>query len=57
MYPPVHKRPPEASAFDRLQMLWERYPRYHEMTTFATLEALLEEHESYREDFEDLREE
>jgi len=57
MYPPIHKRPPEASGFDRLQMLWERYPRYHEMTTFATLEELLEEHESCREDFEDLREE
>ena len=57
MYPPVHKRPPEVFTFDRLQMLWDRSPRYHEMTTFATLEELLEEHESCREDFEDLREE
>ena len=38
-------------------MLWERYPRHHEMSTFATLDALLEEHESYQKDFDDLREE
>ena len=38
-------------------MLWDRYPQYHEMTTFSTLDALLEEHESYQKDFEDLREE
>ena len=36
-------------------MLWERYPQYHDMSTFSTLEKLLEEHESYRKDFEDLR--
>lgn len=45
-------------SFDRLDMLWERYPAYHEMRIFATLEELLEEHESYQKDFEDeLREE
>ncbi len=38
-------------------MLWERYPQYHEKTVFSTLDELLEEHESYREDFEDVREE
>ena len=38
-------------------MLWERYPQYHEMTTFSTLDDLLEEHESWQEDFEDLRDE
>ena len=38
-------------------MLWERYPQYHEMTTFSTLDLLLEEHESYQKDFEDLRDE
>ena len=38
-------------------MLWERYPQYHEMTTFSTLDRLLEEHESYQKDFEDLRDE
>ena len=38
-------------------MLWERYPQYHEKTVFSTLDELLEEHESYRRDFEDVREE
>ena len=59
-YPPVHEKPPLSFSFDRLDMLWERYPQYHEMTTFSTLDALLEEHESWRKDFEevgDLREE
>lgn len=36
-------------------MLWERYPQYHDMSTFSTLEELLAEHESYQKDFEDLR--
>ncbi len=36
-------------------MLWERYPQYHDMSTFSTLVELLGEHESYRKDFEDLR--
>lgn len=57
MYPPVHEKPTFTYSCDRLRMLWERYPQYHEMTTFSTLDALLEEHESYRKDFEDLREE
>ena len=56
-YPPIHVRPEQKYSFDRLDMLWERYPQYHERTTFATLDELLEEHESYREDFEELREE
>ena len=56
-YPPVHKQKPSVSSFDRLDMLWDRYPQYHEMTTFSDLETLLEEHESYREDFEEVREE
>lgn len=38
-------------------MLWERYPQFHEPVTFAVLEDLLAEHEHYRKDFEDLREE
>ncbi|MBQ3406322.1 MAG: hypothetical protein IJH11_03665 [Lachnospiraceae bacterium] len=38
-------------------MLWERYPQYHEMTAFSTLDLLLAEHESYQKDFKDLREE
>ncbi len=57
MYPPIHEKPKAGYTFDRLDMLWERYPRYHEMSTFATLDALLEEHESYQKDFDDLREE
>ena len=57
MYPPVHERPENLFTFERLDMLWERYPQYHDMSTFATLDELLEEHESYRKDFEDLREE
>ena len=57
MYPPLHEKPTITYSFDRLRMLWERYPQYHEMTTFSTLDALLEEHESYQKDFEDLREE
>ncbi len=38
-------------------MLWERYPQYHERQTFSTMEALLAEHESWKQDFEDVREE
>ncbi|MBR2123240.1 MAG: hypothetical protein IJ930_10015 [Lachnospiraceae bacterium] len=57
MYPPVHERPPEAYGFERLDMLWERYPQYHTMTTFSTMDALLEEHESWLEEFEEMREE
>jgi hypothetical protein len=41
MYP-VHRKPAASFSFDRLDMLWERYPQYHERTTFSTLEALLE---------------
>ena len=57
MYPPIHEKPTITYSFDRLRMLWERYPQYHEMITFSTIDALLEEHESYQKDFEDLREE
>lgn len=57
MYPPIHERKPFSFSFKRLDMLWERYPQFHERTTFSTLDALLEEHESYRKDFDELREE
>lgn len=57
MYPPVHKKPASVYSFERLLMLWERYPQYHERTTFASMEQLLTEHASWQEDFEDLREE
>lgn len=56
-YPPVHKKTEYTFTFDRLNLLWEKYPGYHEKTTFSTLETLLSEHEHYREDFEELRDE
>ena len=56
MYPPTYEYLPESLSFDRLDMLWECYPQYHEMTTFSTIETLLEEHESWQEDFEELLE-
>ncbi len=56
-YPPVHKKPEMKRSFDRLDMLWERYPQYHEMTTFSTMDDLLSEHESWQEEFKELREE
>nr|MCR5160563.1 hypothetical protein [Lachnospiraceae bacterium] len=57
MYPPVHRRKKTVLDFDRLNMLWERYPQYHERTTFAIMDELLAEHESWQADFEELREE
>ena len=57
MYPPIHKKPADEKSFDRLEMLWERYPQYHEQTVFSTMEELLKEHESWQNDFEELREE
>ena len=57
MYPPVHEKPLPSFSYDRLDRLWERYPQYHAMSPFSTLDALLEEHESYRKDFDELREE
>ena len=56
-YPPVHKKTPLTFSFDRIEMLWERYPQYHEMEAFSTLDALLQDHESWQKDFEDLRKE
>ncbi len=57
MYPPVHEKPPETFSFDRLEMLWNRYPQYHEMKTFSTMAELLPEHESWQEDYDELKEE
>ena len=57
MYPPIHEKPPDTFSFARLDMLWERYPQHHEMVTFSTMEELLPEHESWQEDFEELRDE
>ena len=55
--PAPHGKPLPSYSFDRLNMLWERYPQYHERTVFTTLDELLEEHESCRKDFDGLREE
>ncbi len=57
LYPPVHEKTPLTFSFDRIEMLWERYPQYHEMAAFSTLDALLQDHESWQKDFEDLRKE
>ncbi len=54
---PIHEKPPEIRSFDRLNRLWERYPQYHEMTTFAAMADLLPEHESWQKDFEDCKDE
>ena len=47
MYPVIHERRPQTFSCDRLEKLWERYPQYHEMTPFSTMEELLPEHESW----------
>ena len=57
MYPLVHIKPVQSFSYDRLSMLWDKFPQYHSMTTFSSLETLLEEHESYKKDFDELREE
>ena len=57
LYPPIHEKPMPSFSYDRLDMLWERYPRYHEAGTFSSLEDLLAEHESYQKDFEDVKDE
>ena len=57
MYP-IHEKPAASFSFDRLDIFWERYPQYHERTTFGTLDDILEEHETYQKDFdEELRDE
>ena len=56
-YLPIHKKPDMPLSFDRLDMLWEKYPRYHERTIFSSIDKLLEEHESYQEDFAELQQE
>ncbi len=57
MYPPIHPQPICDFSFSRLEKLWEKYPQFHTMTTFSTVEDLLEDHVSYREDFQEVREE
>ncbi len=53
----VHKKRIYPDTFERLDKLWESHPQYREMTTFATLEDILAEHESYGEDFDELKDE
>ena len=57
MYPSIHEKPRDIFSYDRLNMLWERYPQYREMKSFSSLDTLLEEHESWQKDFEGLRDE
>ena len=49
----IHEKLAGSFTFDRLDMLWNRYAQYHERTTFSSIEDLLEEHESYRKDFDE----
>ena len=56
-YPNVHERPISSFSYNRLEMLWEKYPQYHEMATFTSLEDLLAEHESYQKDFDEIKDE
>ncbi|MBQ9643302.1 MAG: hypothetical protein IJV26_04610 [Lachnospiraceae bacterium] len=55
MYPPIHEQPARIHHFDRLDKLWEKYPQYHELTTFSTMEQLAAEHASWQEDYEEVR--
>ena len=48
MYPPVHEKPLPSFSYDRLDRLWERYPQYHAMSPFSTLDALLEAMEEHQ---------
>ena len=50
----IHKKPKASFSFDRLDMLWERYPQYHERRTFGTLKDILEGHDSYQKDFDEV---
>lgn len=57
-YPKIHRRPPLPDSFARLDMLWEKYPQFREKKPLPSMEDLLEEHESWQEDFTpDLRQE
>ena len=55
----LHPRPDPLcpDSFDRLDRLWEKYKGRRERVPFTTLDLLLMEHESYRKDFDELREE
>ena len=54
---PVHTKKEAPSTFDRLEMLWGKYPHFHEKALFTSLDDLLAQHESYAEGFDEVREE
>ena len=56
-YPPVHERPEAVDSFDRLEMLWERLPKYHGVPPSLSIEELVSEHDSWKKDFDEVREE
>lgn len=57
-YPRTHKKPAAVTSFARLDMLWERYPQFREKKPLPSMEALIQEHESWQEDCtEDIRSE
>ena len=56
MYP-IHKRNELSDSFERLDLLWEKYPQFREMSTFTSLDTLLEEHSSYQDGFDELKDE
>ncbi|MBR4445317.1 MAG: hypothetical protein IKS37_05430 [Solobacterium sp.] len=45
----VHEKTEYSFSFERLKMLYERYPQYHVKHPFTTLDALLDEHPRYQE--------
>ncbi len=53
----IHPKPQLPDSFERLNLLWEKYPQYHERTVFSSIEQLLEEHESWRKDFDEIKDE
>ena len=55
MYPPIHEKPTESRSFDRLDRLWKKYPQFHEKKIFSTMAELIPEHESWQEEYEDVR--
>ena len=54
---PIHKEKITPNTFERLEMLWEKYPQFHEKVLFTSLDGLLAEHDSYAEGFDEVRQE
>ncbi len=50
---PIHEKIVFPDSFERLEMLWDKYPQFHDPVVFTTLDELLNEHESYQKDFDD----